>query len=304
LQTITSIVRFKDMLSRGIRFARPLAFGAAGVALASGCTFFAHRHQFFSQAAGAGLDEKDFRDFELVNVRKYNHNSKVYTISVPGQSGLPVASFILAKSPNKGADGKDVVRPYTPIDSKVAGQIELLIKTYPTGPMSSYLDSLSKGAKVSLKGPVPKIAYQPNMKKEIGMLAGGTGITPMLQVLRKICDDPKDQTKVSVVFCNLTEEDILLKDMLDGLVAKNKNISITYSVDNPKPSWSGAKGLITPDLIKAKMPKPSDDSLIMVCGPPGFMTAVSGQKAPDYSQGELAGFLKGLGYSPKQVFKF
>jgi cytochrome-b5 reductase len=35
---------------------------------------------------------------------------------------------------------------------------------------------------VEVKGPFPKLAYVPNMKKNIGMLCGGTGITPMLQV--------------------------------------------------------------------------------------------------------------------------
>jgi predicted ferric reductase len=38
------------------------------------------------------------------------------------------------------------------------------------------------GDKVEVKGPFPKIAYTANMKKKIGMIAGGTGITPMLQV--------------------------------------------------------------------------------------------------------------------------
>jgi len=33
-----------------------------------------------------------------------------------------------------------------------------------------------------MKGPIPKYPYQPNIKKNIGMIAGGTGLTPMLQV--------------------------------------------------------------------------------------------------------------------------
>jgi len=289
------------MLSRSLRFVRPAVFGA-GLLVGTGALYAARRP--FASAAGAGLDAKEYKDFELVNVRKYNHNSKVYSIKVPGQGDLPVASFIMNKRPEKGADGKDVERPYTPIESHTQGQIDLLIKTYPNGPMSSYMDSLKPGAKVTLKGPIQKIPYKANMKKEIGMLAGGTGITPMLQVLRKICDDPSDKTKVHLVFLNLTEEDILLREELDKLSAKNKNFTITYGVDNPTPSWKGHKGLITPELIKERMPKPGPDSLVMVCGPPGFMTAVSGQKAPDYSQGELSGYLLKLGYSGRDVFKF
>ena len=32
-----------------------------------------------------------------------------------------------------------------------------------------------------MKGPIPKYPYHPNIKKNIGMVAGGTGLTPMLQ---------------------------------------------------------------------------------------------------------------------------
>ena len=52
------------------------------------------------------------------------------------------------------------------------------------------------------------------------------------------------------------------------------------------------------------MPPPTDDNLVMVCGPPGLMKVVSGDKAPDKSQGPLSGALAELGYTPAQVFKF
>lgn len=45
-------------------------------------------------------------------------------------------------------------------------------------------------------------------------------------------------------------------------------------------------------------------SSMQVCGPPPMMDSVSGDKAPDKSQGELKGMLADLGYSADQVFKF
>jgi len=38
------------------------------------------------------------------------------------------------------------------------------------------------GEALEMKGPFPKLPYKPNMRKNIAMIAGGTGITPMLQV--------------------------------------------------------------------------------------------------------------------------
>ena len=49
------------------------------------------------------------------------------------------------------------------------------------------------------------------------MLAGGTGITPMYQTARAILKDPSDHTDISLIFGNLTADDILIKDLLDGL---------------------------------------------------------------------------------------
>ena len=42
-------------------------------------------------------------------------------------------------------------------------------------------------------------------------MAGGSGVTPMLQVAGHILRNPEDKTKVSLIFCNQTEDDILLK---------------------------------------------------------------------------------------------
>ncbi len=57
-----------------------------------------------------------------------------------------------------------------------------MIKKYPNGPMSTHFHELKPGDTIDIKGPLKKLQIEPNMKKKIGMIAGGTGITPMLQV--------------------------------------------------------------------------------------------------------------------------
>ena len=184
------------------------------------------------------------------------------------------------------------------------GYCELVIKTYPGGIVSNYVHSLKVGDKIEVKGPLLKFKYVPNMKKKIGMLAGGTGLTPMLQVIKEIVNNADDHTEISLVFANNTEEDILLKSELDALVKKHRNLKITYVVAQPSGTWKGEKGFVSQELIKHTMPEPSEDNYILVCGPPGFMEAVSGNKTPDYKQGEVKGHLKALGYTESMVFKF
>ena len=53
----------------------------------------------------------------------------------------------------------------------------------------------------------------------------------------------------------------------------------------PKGSWEGGVGYLTPEIAKAKLPKPSDDNLILVCGPPPMVKAISGPKKSPKDQG-------------------
>ncbi|GMP60078.1 hypothetical protein CsSME_00023093 [Camellia sinensis var. sinensis] len=222
--------------------------------------------------------------------------------------GLDVASCIITRAPlGQDAEGKTkyVIRPYTPIsDPDSKGYFDLLIKVYPDGKMSQHFASLKPGDVVEVKGPIEKLRYSPNMKKHIGMIAGGTGITPMLQVIEAILKNPEDNTQISLLYANVSPDDILLKQKLDVLAASHPNLKIFYTVDKPSNNWNGGTGYISKDMAIKGLPGPSDDTLILVCGPPGMMNHISGDKAKDYSQGEVSGLLKELGYTEQMVYKF
>ena len=73
--------------------------------------------------------------------------------------------------------GEDVIRPYTPITLNDAkGHFELLVKAYSQGVVSRFMADLAPGDSLEFRGPIPKLQIAPNMKKRIGMIAGGTGI--------------------------------------------------------------------------------------------------------------------------------
>lgn len=169
-----------------------------------------------------------------------------------------------------GEDGKPVVRPYTPINQHERGTLTLLVKDYPEGKMSSHIHHLKEGDKLAIKGPLPKMAYKPNHNKRIGMIAGGTGLTPMLQVIEEILSNPADKTEVKLIFANTSSKDILLKEKLDALAAKDKRLQVTYLIDKPESGWKGEVGYITAPLLKKTLFPPSDDSLVLVCGQSSF----------------------------------
>jgi len=105
--------------------------------------------------------------------------------------------------------------------------------------MSQHLDSLNIGDTIDIRGPNGLLVYEgrgrfnvrtskkdpPTKKiaKRIGLIAGGTGITPMLQLIRQIFKDSGDNSKIWLLFANQTEDDILLRDELEEIAAEQKD---------------------------------------------------------------------------------
>lgn len=260
------------------------------------------------------LDKKEFKEFVLKEVRPYNHDSSTFVFELPqnAASGLTVASALLVKGAGEGVkdkDGKDVIRPYTPVTSPdTQGHLDLLIKKYPNGAMTNHIHSLKPGDKLSLKGPIDKYQYKPNTLEHIGMIAGGTGITPMWQVIQAIANDATDKTKVTLIYANKTEKDILLREEFDKLAKNDDRFNVVYGLDKKPKSFGGDhfEGYVTPEHISKHMPAPgkADKIKIFVCGPPPQVEVISGGKGPKGSQGELKGLLADAGYQPDQIYKF
>lgn len=146
--------------------------------------------------------------------------------------------------------------------------------------MSTHLHDMEPGQRLEFKGPIPKYPMEPNKHNHICLIAGGTGITPMWQLARYVFSQPEDNTKVTLVFGNVSEEDILLKREFEELENKYpQRFRAFYVLDNPPEKWQGGRGFITKDLLKTVLPEPKEDNIkVFVCGPPGLYKAISGSK--------------------------
>ncbi|RMZ84162.1 hypothetical protein DV738_g780, partial [Chaetothyriales sp. CBS 135597] len=253
--------------------------------------------------------DQGFLDLKVKEVQDYNHNTKKIIFELPDPdavSGLHVASALLTKYKAPDQE-KATIRPYTPIsDEDEKGHLDLLVKVYPKGPMSTHIHSLKPGDTLAIKGPIPKYAWSPNKHDHITLIAGGTGIAPMYQLVRSIFSNPEDKTKVSLVFGNIAEEDILLREEFDKLEKKyGDRFKVFYTLDKPSSNWKFGKGYITKELLKEVIPDPKSENIkVFVCGPPPLYKAISGGKVSPADQGELDGILKELGYTKEQVYKF
>lgn len=202
----------------------------------------------------------------------------IYRFGLPSESsilGLPIGQHISLAATPKGAE-KEIVRSYTPISSdEDKGFVEFMIKSYPQGNISAHMTTLKIGDTLKMRGPKGAMVYTPNMVNRIGMIAGGTGITPMLQVIRAINRGrPFDKTKVDLIFANVNPDDILLKEDLDKLDKEDADFNVYYVLNNPPEKWNGGVGFVTADMIKDKLPAPGPDMKIFICGPPPMVSAL------------------------------
>ncbi|OIW32476.1 putative cytochrome b5 reductase [Coniochaeta ligniaria NRRL 30616] len=221
------------------------------------------------------LDPVSYKTLPLKAKTLIAPNVYRFTFSLPTTKtvlGLPIGQHVTIKA---DVGGESVARSYTPVSNNSdRGVLELVTKVYENGKLSGYLANLTPGDQVLFRGPKGSMRYRPGLCKKIGMIAGGTGITPMYQVIRAICENERDTTEVSLIYANRTEDDILLRQELDTFAKRYpKNFKVYYMLDHPPADWAFGSGFVTQDIMAERLPAPGVDSKIMVCGPPGMVNA-------------------------------
>lgn len=231
--------------------------------------------------------------FALAHKEDISHDTRLFRFQLPSAKhvlGLPVGQHIYLTA---HINGELVKRPYTPTTSDDnQGYFDLVIKIYSQGKMTQYLDNFSIGQTIDVSGPSGNLIYkgqglfdirprkpEPFVTRRVrylGLIAGGTGITPMYQILNEIIKEktsvePGDNVdiKVWLLFANQSEQDILLRDELEQIAASNSDcFKMWYTVDRKSEGWKYSTGFIDEAMLKEHMPPPGDDVLICICGPP------------------------------------
>ncbi|KAF6764114.1 nitrate reductase [Ephemerocybe angulata] len=246
------------------------------------------------------LHRKKWKKSALVSVKDVSKDSKVFRFALDNVEqalGLPTGQHVyvrLRRKTEKGGEkvpeGELVQRAYTPLSRETdKGFIDMLVKIYypsnvfPTGgKMTLGFSELQISDEVEFKGPIGHFTWLGDGKatihgkvhtvRQVGLVCAGSGITPILQVLRGVFEDESDtSTEVWVIDVNRFADDILCKDELDVWAKKHPSrLHLRYSLTGkPVPEgWSHSVGRMDGDMMKAYLPRPSDEGIVCICGPP------------------------------------
>jgi len=234
--------------------------------------------------------------FQLVFKRELTHDTALFRFALPSEQhvlGLPIGQHIYLSAE---INGETVIRPYTPTSSDDdKGYFDLVLKVYRSnvhpkfpdgGKMTQHLDKMNPGDTILVRGPSGRLQYKgngvfevrvdkktpPTIKKvkRIGMIAGGTGITPMYQLVKDICKHTDDETKLQLIFANQSENDILLREELEEFHENYRHkFDLWFTIDKSvQPDWKYDVGFVNDEMIAKHLPPPGEDTLILMCGPP------------------------------------
>ena len=224
---------------------------------------------------------------QIIAIRDETHDTKTFRFALPERATLDMFPgdhlYVHAN-----LNGKAVKRPYTPSSlPETVGYFELTIKRYESGMISKHVHEKKIGDTVQISGPNQGGHWIDGMANAAGFVAGGTGITPMISIIRWILVN-KLAVELSLIFANKTEADIMFRSEFDQAMRESPNFHCYHVLEQPPAGWSLGVGRITTEILRARLPVPRPDTVVFLCGPPQMVDAL-----------ELT--LRGLGYAESSV---
>ncbi|MGY0399409.1 MAG: flavin reductase family protein [Ostreibacterium sp.] len=203
---------------------------------------------------------------ELENVRTYKFSDPAggnfqfkagqhISLALPLPNGKDFRTFTIASSP-------------TQPDS-----VDLTVKTArPDGGTAWMHEHLKPGTELLAFGPIGHFCLQDNPCDKVVLISAGSGITPMISMLRWL-SDRGDGIDITFLHYVQNPKELLFPKELRQLDCMLPNLHL-YQIPTDVPvgkSWTGLRGLVEKKQLTALL---SQNQTIFCCGPAGFMTQV------------------------------
>jgi propane monooxygenase reductase subunit len=167
--------------------------------------------------------------------------------------------------------GTDEVRSFSMANtSSREGMLEFIIKVYPDGLFSQFLDTrLAVGDRLDLTGPFGVFTLREG-DDDLVFLGGGAGMAPILSLLRSMAERGIDR-KTTFFYGARGQRDLCFESELHALDDRLPRFTYIPALSEDAGDWAGETGLIT-DVVK-RLTGSLTGAHAYVCGPPPMVEA-------------------------------
>jgi NAD(P)H-flavin reductase/ferredoxin len=167
--------------------------------------------------------------------------------------------------------GTDAVRSYSFANAPAEQELEFFLKVYPQGAMSDYLrQRAAAGDGIRIRGPAGHFYLRP-VRRPVLMIAGGTGLAPMLSMLRGSAHAGACEQAIHLVYgVNVAAE--FFGESALGYLAENLALTVERIAVSSS-GWQGPAGHVTA-LLRTELLNGGDCD-VYLCGPPPMIEAAS-----------------------------
>ncbi|MDY6808474.1 MAG: benzoate 1,2-dioxygenase electron transfer component BenC [Actinomycetota bacterium] len=209
----------------------------------------------------------------VVELERLSESTMRLAIEIANRGDL---AFLPGQYVNIGVPGTDdgdgglLTRSYSFANGPHEERLVFLVKLTPGGAMSTYLtERATRGESISFTGPHGSFFLR-EAARPVLLLAGGTGLAPILSMLRKLHDDDS-RRKVHLIYGVSTDTDLVALDEIEYFARELPGFTWNHCVSDPD-STAVNKGyvmsLIAPEHLY------DGDVAIYLCGPPPMVEAV------------------------------
>lgn len=210
---------------------------------------------------------------ELVEIVQETSDTKTYWLRPNARFGsFRPGSFINVRVP---VDGRVIERSYSLASAPRAdGLISITVKRVPGGRCSNHLaDHVRVGQVLELSAPLGRFLLPEAVPSRLLMLSGGSGITPVMSMLRQLLAQGSATDIVFMHFAR-TPQDVIFHAELTQIARTHQNVKLVLCVEDAGAApWDGAVGRFREALLTEHAPDFRELDTFL-CGPSGFMQAV------------------------------
>ncbi len=216
---------------------------------------------------------------KLVSSKVVSENVKSLIFEVPEWPGHKAGQYCDIRLTSD--TGYQAQRSYSIASTPVLGSkfVEFGVKLFDNGEVSPYLWNLAPGDKIEIKGPLGgHFIWSTDMPGPLVLIAGGSGIVPLISMLREYVRYSKNtEREVVLLVSAFSREKIPYYTELEKYKRNFPNIKILYTLTKDTPAdWTGFARRVDKAMLAEitsglldKMP------ITYVCGPTGFVEAVA-----------------------------